>query len=246
MKLRFFRKIRLDLLKNRSFRRYTVYAVGEIFLVMIGILLALQVNNWNQKRMDYAKSIEFHQRLSEDLDMVVSFLDDVIDYSENVQTGVTIAVDILESGKKSDSTKMKLDFALSNFYRLSRHLPELTSYNEMKSTGQLDLIYNNELRKEIEDYIISRNLVHTAYEDLNTKVNQSDFLDPYIKYGRNANFSNADLEYDIDALSLDKKAINTLSRYAFHWTTKIAFSKNLASKARTLKDLVDRELSEMK
>ena len=48
--IRFFRNIRQRLLINNSFKKYLLYAVGEIFLVMIGILLALQVNNANEER----------------------------------------------------------------------------------------------------------------------------------------------------------------------------------------------------
>ena len=47
----FFRKIRIKLLKTNNLKRYLLYATGEILLVMIGILLALQVNNWNQNRL---------------------------------------------------------------------------------------------------------------------------------------------------------------------------------------------------
>ncbi len=48
--LKFFRKIRQQLLLENSFSKYLLYAVGEIALVMIGILLALQVNNWNEQQ----------------------------------------------------------------------------------------------------------------------------------------------------------------------------------------------------
>jgi hypothetical protein len=44
----FFRTIRLKLLSQNRVTRYLVYAFGEIFLVVIGILIALQVNNWNE------------------------------------------------------------------------------------------------------------------------------------------------------------------------------------------------------
>jgi hypothetical protein len=243
--LRFFRQYRKNSFLSARVGKYTLYAVGEIILVVIGILIALQVNNWNEKRKDHVKSIEFHQRLVDDLEMVISFLDGVVEYSDNVHEGVSDAVEILEKRMETDSTIAILDFALSNFYRLSRHLPELTSYNEMKSTGQLDLIYNGDLRKEIEAYIVFRRLVNTAYEDLNTKVNQSDFLDPYVKYGRNAGFLKTDLEYDFDALSGDQEVINTLSRYAFHWTTKIAFSRNLKKRAEELFLSVNQELSNL-
>lgn len=47
----FFRKIRQKLLSQNQVTRYLAYAIGEIFLVMIGILLALQVNNWNEERI---------------------------------------------------------------------------------------------------------------------------------------------------------------------------------------------------
>ncbi|PKA99793.1 hypothetical protein B0O79_3514 [Flavobacteriaceae bacterium MAR_2009_75] len=46
--IKFFRHIRKRLLSENKFRKYLLYAIGEIVLVMIGILLALQVNNWNE------------------------------------------------------------------------------------------------------------------------------------------------------------------------------------------------------
>ena len=48
--INFFRKIRHDLIANSKTYKYFKYAVGEVVLVMIGILLALQVNNWNEER----------------------------------------------------------------------------------------------------------------------------------------------------------------------------------------------------
>ena len=50
--LKFFKKIRLSLIASGSARKYLLYTIGEIVLVMIGILLALQVNNWNEDRKD--------------------------------------------------------------------------------------------------------------------------------------------------------------------------------------------------
>jgi hypothetical protein len=50
--IKFFRKIRYDLMEQNKTGKYFKYAIGEIVLVMIGILLALQVNNWNEQRKD--------------------------------------------------------------------------------------------------------------------------------------------------------------------------------------------------
>ncbi len=47
--MKFFRKIRQNLLLENKAEKYLKYAIGEIFLVVIGILIALSINNWNQK-----------------------------------------------------------------------------------------------------------------------------------------------------------------------------------------------------
>jgi hypothetical protein len=47
--LKFFRGIRRKLLEDGSLGKYLIYAIGEILLIMIGIFLALELNNWNEK-----------------------------------------------------------------------------------------------------------------------------------------------------------------------------------------------------
>ncbi len=53
--IKFFQVIRKKLISESGFRKYSLYAFGEIVLVMIGILLALQVNNWNEDRKNKDK-----------------------------------------------------------------------------------------------------------------------------------------------------------------------------------------------
>ena len=63
----FFRKIRQKLLTENKFSKYLVYAIGEIVLVMIGILLALQVNNWNELRKKEQAEIQLYHKIITDL-----------------------------------------------------------------------------------------------------------------------------------------------------------------------------------
>ena len=48
--IKFFRRIRFDLMEKNKTGKYFKYAIGEIVLVVIGILIALQINNWNEQR----------------------------------------------------------------------------------------------------------------------------------------------------------------------------------------------------
>ena len=61
--LTFLRKIRRSLNESGSTQKYLLYALGEILLVMIGILLALQVNNWNERRKNNQKVIHSYEQI---------------------------------------------------------------------------------------------------------------------------------------------------------------------------------------
>ncbi len=65
--IKFFRKIRYDYLKHNKLRNYLKYAIGEIVLVVIGILIAVQINSWNEERRDSAIEIEVLKEISENL-----------------------------------------------------------------------------------------------------------------------------------------------------------------------------------
>ncbi len=65
--------------------RYFKYAIGEIILVVVGILIALQVNNWNQNRIAIKDSQNYHDRLIEDLLSEKLILKERLDYYILVQ-----------------------------------------------------------------------------------------------------------------------------------------------------------------
>ena len=65
--IKFFRKIRQKMLTENKFSKYLIYAIGEIALVMIGILLALQVSTWNEQKKEYNTAIVLAKSLVEDL-----------------------------------------------------------------------------------------------------------------------------------------------------------------------------------
>jgi hypothetical protein len=82
--LRFFRQIRQRLLTDNKFRKYLLYAVGEILLVVIGILIALQVNNWNETRKKKQLKASYETSLINDLALDTLLLGKII--NENNRT----------------------------------------------------------------------------------------------------------------------------------------------------------------
>ena len=66
--LRFLRQIRQRLLTDNKFSKYLMYAVGEILLVVIGILIALQINTWNEERIERKNEVKLLKELKADLD----------------------------------------------------------------------------------------------------------------------------------------------------------------------------------
>ncbi len=66
--IKFFRKIRQKMLTVNKFSKYLLYAIGEIALVMIGILLALQVNDWNEQRKSKNESVKILKNLEKEFE----------------------------------------------------------------------------------------------------------------------------------------------------------------------------------
>ncbi|RPA68537.1 hypothetical protein EF405_08100 [Cyclobacteriaceae bacterium YHN15] len=83
--IKFFRKIRQKLLKENRVTRYLVYALGEIVLVVIGILIALSINTWNENRKDRAMEANYLKGISENLEGNISELEALI-LDEDIQS----------------------------------------------------------------------------------------------------------------------------------------------------------------
>lgn len=66
--IKFFRKIRYDLIEKNKTGKYLKYAVGEIILVVIGILIALSINNWNENLKNKKLETSYLKRIYKDLD----------------------------------------------------------------------------------------------------------------------------------------------------------------------------------
>ena len=139
--LTFLRKIRKSLIETWSARKYILYAVGEIALVVVGILIAAQINNWNHKRINRQRAVEYHQRLIEDLDFIITRNENTNKHAMRVMNSITETIEILDKGRiESEEEKKVIDYTMVMFPRLSRQISGISTWDEMKSNGDMNLI----------------------------------------------------------------------------------------------------------
>ncbi|MCA0133801.1 DUF6090 family protein [Winogradskyella alexanderae] len=174
--IKFFRHIRKSLLSENKFSKYLIYAIGEIALVMIGILLALQVNNWNENRKAEEKELKLLIELKDDL---IETKKDLMTDIERIPQLLNITNALYKSineGKISETDPFKLPQGYLLVYPIL--YPKLSAYEAIQSEG-ISIISNDKLRKEITDfYQLHLNRVAWAeekLEELNNKV-----LKPYL------------------------------------------------------------------
>ncbi len=176
--IKFFSKIRQRLLSENKFSKYLTYAIGEILLVVIGILIALQINNWNESRKEYLKLKVYLENMKNDLTNDIARMEDIHDinmfrfYSlqyilrlaEKKELDIGLAGTTVPPWKQGnhiwsgdlpqnyDKEFLRLAFLWS--HRNSFKAVTKTTINELKSTGLFSYIRDNNLKKAINDYYI--------------------------------------------------------------------------------------------
>ena len=95
--IKFFRKIRQKLLTENKFSKYLIYAIGEIILVVIGILIALQINNWNDWRKYRVKEKEVLVNLSENFELNIESLKSDIEILQEFNVSSRIVLNVLDN-----------------------------------------------------------------------------------------------------------------------------------------------------
>lgn len=143
--IKFFRKIRQSLLAENKLSRYLLYAVGEIALVVIGILIALQINNWNDAQKMMRKEIKVYQEIHSELnETLVGVLDDKKDWEEILNASVKIRNMLV----RNDVNKDSLLRYLPRIWDLEQSNPKTSAFESLKSLG-LDILSNDSLRQDI-------------------------------------------------------------------------------------------------
>lgn len=146
-----FRKVRQALMTRNKFTGYLLYAIGEILLVVIGILIALQINSWNQDRQNRKHEQQILSQLLKEYRSNLSQIKDKIE----IRNEVLNSSFILLQYKKEDPATISVDSLDANLFRISIRPtfdPELSVSNELINSGKLYLLRNLELRNKVSAF----------------------------------------------------------------------------------------------
>ena len=143
--IKFFGRIRQKLLTENKFSKYLIYAIGEITLVVIGILIAIQLNNLNNAKTERNKELTLLSEMAKNLEL------DLVDLEWNIERNMTLVQSnenvikhLNEEPVKNDS----LNFYYGNIFGSTAFIKNTSAYENLKSIG-FNLISNDSLRQQI-------------------------------------------------------------------------------------------------
>ena len=175
--IKFFSKIRQNLIMENKTSKYFKYAIGEIILVVIGILIALQINNWNENRKDRQKEKIYITNIQRDLKAQLQSLDRAIQ-------GELSSFENLSNAKKSFHQHNKFVVNAKKLAEISAVNDRFTfniidtSLEEIKSSGNLDIIQKSAVKDSLLKYydelrLKSQIIANNNYQNDNTAMTKS-------------------------------------------------------------------------
>ncbi|NNF75445.1 MAG: hypothetical protein HKN00_09690 [Flavobacteriaceae bacterium] len=163
----FFKKLRHQLLHENKLSKYLIYAIGEIILVVIGILIALQINNWNNKRLlkaDEQKSyLDIKRQITSDKNELLK----VKAYNDYYSKAYEYANKIIISGDRSRVDSLALiSMTLSQYSDFHR---SGNIYETLVNSGDLKLLKNSGITSALQQLEMTYNFANKL-EDIHWEI----------------------------------------------------------------------------
>jgi len=149
--IKFFRKIRQDLLSKGKTGKYFKYAIGEIVLVVIGILIALQINNWNIDRLERKEEIKILENLHSDFKISLERLHGVAEIRNKAISCSDLLFDIIRTNNNPYS-ESQLDSIFINATIAATFNGKTGTLDMLFNTGKINIISNETLKNHLNDW----------------------------------------------------------------------------------------------
>lgn len=142
--MKLFRQTRQRLAEENKPGQYLRYAIGEIVLVVIGILIALQINNWNEAKISRDKELHYLSNIQSDLYLNIANIDGNISRRNDLIHSANIMLEHFEGKPITDISA--LNFHAINVYTWQRFFQINNTFIELTNSGTLALISNDSIK----------------------------------------------------------------------------------------------------
>ncbi len=164
--MKLFRGIRQSFIKEGNLKKYLLYAVGEILLVMIGISLAFQVSNWDDNRIKKNAESKYYENLRAQIVDDSHIILEQIHFNNRYLVEFNYINEIIEN---NDRSKMDtLGLLVRNLTQYSDFDKQGNIYETMVNSGQINLLQNDEIVngiRELEEMYIYINRMESIHYD---------------------------------------------------------------------------------
>jgi hypothetical protein len=176
-----FRKLRQQFFRDKKMSKYLAYAIGEILLVVIGIILALQLSNWNLKKTEIKKEIWYLDNIANDMFNQQEDLKGIKDYyTEAISISKNLLLDFKTNMSFEDIDNLSYKL---NRLMISNPFPNIdNTYKELVSSGQVALIENDSLTLDIIDFYIYNEKLEHIFKVTQDKIFYSEIYTVLNKY----------------------------------------------------------------
>ena len=195
--IKFFRHIRQRLLTENKFGKYLLYAVGEIVLVVIGILIALQVNNANETRKSNLELDKINQNLKQEFESNKKALKSAMQ-SVKWTKGGSLEILALIGSDESKRNGKNIDSLIETSLFFPTWKPTNFVLNELKNSGKLSLLKDSKIKELLFEWERQSEIVN----DWNKRMEKSS--QDIVNYIKN-NGSLRNLNHD--RISIDKSVL---------------------------------------
>ena len=146
--LTLFRKVRKSLIESGFAKKYFLYAIGETLLVMVGILLALQVNNWNNHRLELKGEEKILFQLKEEFDNNHNQFLKIQNIHRNFFHQMELLQNYIVNRAEVKYNSDSLSYALGwlGAAKTATYNPSVSVINSLINSGKMDIIKNDSLR----------------------------------------------------------------------------------------------------
>lgn len=205
--IKFFKKIRKKLLSKNKLSSYLIYATGEIVLVVMGILIALQINNWNEYKKKEQFELSLLKEMKKNLKADLKDIDINIKYIERSIKSTKI---ILTSFENNIPFSDSLNKHYGKIPMVPRFLMSENAYNSMNNEG-IRIIKNDSLRDFITYHYEAKTSFLKEWNNAEWKTQMQDHRTLYRKFFKKFNFWGDLVPDNYEELSKDKEYINYLN-----------------------------------